>query len=100
MIKHIVMWTLKDSYEGKDKQALIQEFKDKLEALQDTISEVRSLEVGVNISPRPSAQDLVLYTEFDDSAALDRYRNHPDHLKVVEWVKNVVQDGYVVDYET
>lgn len=100
MLKHIVMWKVKENHEGKSKNDLIDEFKAKLEGLKDSVPGVKSLEVGKNISESPSAQDIILVTEFENEEALNNYRQHPQHLKVVEYVKDVVQAGYAVDYLT
>ena len=98
MIKHIVMWKIKDSHEGREKQALMNELKQQLENLRAEIPEIGSLEVGLNVSERPSAFDVVLYSEFADQAALGTYRDHPKHIQVAEYAKTIVIDGAVVDY--
>jgi hypothetical protein len=69
-----------------------------LEALPHFISVIEKLEVGNNISDRSAAMDLVLYTEFKDEAALNEYRVHPEHLKVLDFIKEVVAEARVVDY--
>jgi heme-degrading monooxygenase HmoA len=98
MIKHIVMWKVKEVYEGKNKDELIAELKSKLESLKDSVPGVKSLEVGKNISKSAYAQDIILVTEFENQDALDNYRRHPEHLKVVDYIKNVVEAGYALDY--
>ena len=49
MIKHIVMWKLKESAEGRTKQENAWMIKQELEQLKGTIREIVSLEVGINI---------------------------------------------------
>ena len=46
MIKHIVMFKLKESAEGSDKAANIKALKAKLEALTAQIEEIKFFEVG------------------------------------------------------
>ena len=95
MIRHIVMFRLKDEPE---KQENIQNLKEAIEKLEDSIPEAKSIEVGLNINEKPSAYDLVLVSDFEDEDALERYRVHPEHQKVVEFIKKVNEDIAAVDY--
>ncbi len=99
MIKHIVMWTLKDSAEGADKAANAAKMKALLEALPGLIPVIRELEVGTDVFAATPACDIILYTAFDSRADLDAYQVHPEHQKVVAFVKQVVASRSVVDYE-
>ena len=95
MIVHIVMFAFKDDNKAEN----IQEAKRVLEALVQTIEPLKTMEVGVNIVPSERAYDLVLYSTFEDMAGLDIYRVHPEHLKVVDFLKVVTKESKVVDYE-
>ena len=99
MIKHIVMWTLKEKAEGASKQENIAKMKAMLEALEDKVEEIKAFEVGVNYNDSKAAYDLLLYSEFEDKDALARYQVHPDHVKVAEFVRAVTEDRAVVDYQ-
>ena len=99
MIKHIVMWTLKDSAAGADKAANARKMKQLLEALPGLIPVLRKLEVGVDVFAATPACDVILYSEFATRADLDVYQAHPEHLRVVEFVKQVVTTRSVLDYE-
>jgi hypothetical protein len=98
MLKHIVMWKLKDHAEGRtlDENAII--MKGMLEALKDTIPEIQFLEVGSNVDHTDAAYDIVLCSEFRDEAALSVYQGHPEHLKVAEFVAKIREERAVVDY--
>jgi hypothetical protein len=91
MIKHIVMWKLKD-------QDRAGELVGRLEALK-TLPSVGALEAGINASDRPVAWDVVLVSAFADAAALDAYRVHPDHQEVVALLGEIAAETAVVDYE-
>lgn len=96
MIKHIVMMKLAeaaDQEERKEKLAAL------LEDLEGKIEEIKLWEVGRNISTKASAFDLVLISGFDTLEDLDTYRVHPDHVKVLDYIKEVVSGIHVVDYE-
>lgn len=100
MIKHIVMWKLKDEAEGRGKGENASQMKVRLEALKASIPGILELEVGLQSEANEAAFDLALYSVFKDKAALAAYTGHPEHLKVVEFVRKVVTDRKVVDYET
>ena len=99
MIKHIVMFRLKESALGRSKNENLQELKILLESLQEKIPVVKCLEVGINIGKSASASDIALYSEFDDIQALENYRIHPEHVKVVDYIDKVCSERRVADYE-
>ena len=97
MVKHIVMWKLKDFAEGKSREENIQYIKSMLEALPDVIKEIKFIEVGANIND-DKTYDAVLYSEFETIEDLETYQNHPEHKKISEYVSKV-RDGRIVgDY--
>jgi len=98
MIKHIVMFKLKEKAEGRDKAANIQLLKAMLEALPARIKEIRFFEVGVNFLQASIAYDLVLVSEFESLEALQSYQKHPEHLKVFDFVVKTCESRIVVDY--
>ncbi len=95
MVVHIVMFAFKD----ENKAQHIQQAKQMLEALMGAVPTLKSIEVGVNFSDEERAMDLSIITTFDDRAGLDAYAVHPEHLKVVTFIKEVVAYSKVVDYE-
>ncbi len=99
MIKHIVMWKLKDEHNGMNKEALATEMKNQLLNLKSHISELVSIEVGINSIHPDKNSDIVLTTEFKNFDDLATYAVHPEHLKVVDFVKQIVVDRACVDYE-
>lgn len=99
MIKHIVMWKLKDQANGKTKLENAEIIKREIEALKDEIKEIVEIEVGINIVNDPQAYDLVLYSEFKSNDDLDIYQNHPSHVKVAGFIANVRESRVVVDYQ-
>jgi len=99
MVKHIVMLKLKD-YENKTQKlenALA--LKKALEDLKIFVDEIKRMEVGLNFSVKQNAYDLVLTTVFESEDDLEIYRMHPEHKKVLVFLKSVTDDVVVVDYE-
>jgi len=100
MIKHLVMWKLKDSAEGADKEQNACKMKKDLEALKHKIPQIKHLEVGMNFMVSDAAYDLGLYAEFANEQDLDTYLKHPEHIKAAEFVAKVRSSRAVVDYKT
>jgi Stress responsive A/B Barrel Domain. len=98
MIKHIVMWKLKDYAEGAEKLDNAKKIKTMLEGLKGVIGQIKYIEVGVNTNTSDMAYDAVLISEFEDEIKLNEYKNHPEHLKVADFVAKVREKRAVVDY--
>lgn len=94
MVVHIVMFKFKE--ENKTQNML--HVKELLEALESSIDELNSIEVGVNFSESERAFDLSLYSKFDTKDDLKVYATHPEHLKVLEVIRAVTLESKVVDY--
>jgi hypothetical protein len=99
MVKHIVLWKLKDFAEGVDKQTNIRRMRKLLESLPERIGVIKTFEVGVNAIPSDAAWDVSLYAEFATKEDLEIYQKHPEHLKVGEFVGKVRELRALVDYE-
>ena len=99
MIKHIVMFTLKDFAAGASRAENARKIKVLLEGLKHKINGIVALEVGININHIQGSYDIVLYSEFANAKDLDAYQKHPEHLKAGEFIAKVRVDRIVVDYE-
>jgi hypothetical protein len=99
MIKHIVLWTFKEQAEGRSKQENLILARQKLDAMNGKIPGMMRLEVGINFQTREGAWDLALYSEFESRRALEGYQSHPEHLKVIEFLRTVRDQRAVADYE-
>lgn len=98
MLQHIVLWKIKEDFQGVPKSQLIQEFKDQLERLPELISDIDHLQVFVNVlGEGEQVCDLCLLSAHTDLEALKRYANHPEHQKVLSFAKNIVIERRVVD---
>lgn len=93
------MWKLKDFAGGQTKAENAHTIKTRLETLKDRIGQIRSLEVGVNVNRSEQAYDAVLISEFNSLEDLNTYKNHPEHVKISEFVSKVREARVVVDYE-
>lgn len=78
MVKHMIIWTLK---EGVDKEAVKAEIKKELEGLVGKIDGLRSMTI-LTEGFEGSAGDLMMDSSFESKAALDAYQAHPAHQAV------------------
>jgi hypothetical protein len=99
MIKHIVLWKLKEHAEGKPKAENAAMLKRELESMTSRIPEIRKLEAGINFNAGQDAYDLALFSEFATKRDLDTYQNHPEHQRVVSILRRLRETRVVVDYE-
>ena len=95
MIRHIVMWKFKP--ETPEAERL--EMKRQLEALMGVVPTLQHIEVGLDISGKEAAMDMVLCSEFNTAEDLAAYAGHPAHVKVVDFIKRLVCERAVVDCE-
>jgi quinol monooxygenase YgiN len=75
MIRHIVMWTLKNPSDAA-------KFKAQLDTCIDLVPGMRRFEVATRTPGLDANCDVVLYSEFEDAASLAAYQNHPHHQKI------------------
>jgi len=97
LVVHIVM--IKFS-EHPEKAERIREAAKRIEGLRGKVPSLERMETGVNFSPEERAMDLVLTATFRDREGLKAYAVHPEHLKVIDYLKTVTDYSKVVDYET
>lgn len=98
MLKHVVMWTLKDNALGENREINASKMKVLLEDLVTKVNEVEEIEVGININNTEAAYDVVLLSTFKNEEDLSIYQVHPEHVKVVNFIKSVTEKRVVVDY--
>ena len=94
MIKHVVMFQLKDKTPTE-----LQHLRNILHALPPLIPQLRHMETGVDVLHSPRSMDLALITHFDNLADLKTYATHPEHLKVAGWTSEHCSLIKAVDFE-
>ena len=99
MIKHIVMWKLKEHAEGFDKASNAQKMKTLLDACAGIVPGILKLEVALAQPGLEATYDVVMYSEFVDKAALDAYQDHPQHVAVKPFIGAIREARQCVDYE-
>lgn len=99
MIKHIVMWKLKDQAEGADRLANAREMKRRLDECAHIVPGILAFEVTLAQPGLEATYDVVLYSEFEDRQALADYANHPTHQALVPFIGAVREARQCMDYE-
>ena len=97
MVKHIILWKLKD--EVADKTAVKRGIKEGLEGLKGQIPGL--IDITVRIEGLASSNaDAMLDTTFESEAALKGYAVHPAHVAVADSkVRPFAQTRLCLDYE-
>lgn len=81
MVKHVVLWKLKDELTSQEKETVCKEIKKGLESLEGNIPGL--LSVSVSINPIASATaDVMLETAFSNEDAMNNYSVNPLHVDV------------------
>ncbi len=99
MLKHIVMWTLKEHAEDADKATNTLKMKAMLDACATLIPGILKFETAIRQPGLEATYDIVLYSEFTDKAALDAYQEHPDHKAIKPFISAVREARQCMDYE-
>lgn len=99
MIKHIVMWKLKEYAEGADRATNAARMKTMLDACAGIVPGILKLETVVAQQGLEATYDVLLYSEFADKAALDAYQQHPQHVALKPFFGAVREARQCMDYE-
>lgn len=98
MMKHIVLWKMKEM-PAQEREAALGNLKKGFDALQGVIPGLLRIEFGVDFLRSAHSSDFALYCEFASRAAHDVYQAHPAHLAVASRVREVIVERRVVDYD-
>ena len=83
MVKHIILWTLKDEYSVEQKNDIKKGIKEGLEGLAGRIPGIVDIKVNTEGLASSNA-DLMLDSTFTDEQALKAYAVHPEHISVAD----------------
>ncbi|MFU8813023.1 MAG: Dabb family protein [Balneolaceae bacterium] len=100
MIRHIVMWKLKDQASGATKEKNAEKLKLILEGLRTNIDEIKAVEVGIQINPdHDDSLDVVLICDFETELDFQMYTRNTHHKKAVKFISEVAEQRFYVDYK-
>ena len=92
MVKHIVLYTLKEGVDKKEAVALIESV---LVPLVGKIPGLKHMEVKLAFN----GMDYALYSEFDSREALENYAVHPLYLEAKSHFHHLLATRVAADYE-
>ena len=99
MVKHVILWQLKDELQGAEKDAVKQGIKEGLEGLQGVIPGLLEIKVNTNGLASSNA-DVMLDSSFESEEALKAYAVHPAHVEVAdEKVRPYTKTRSCLDFE-
>ena len=92
MVKHIVVYTLKEGVEKKEAVALIESV---LVPLVGKIPGLKHMEIKLAFN----GMDYALYSEFESREALSAYAVHPLHLEAKDKFFHLLDSRVAADYD-
>lgn len=98
MLKHIVMWKLKDQAEGADKATNARKMKELLDGCANLVPGILRFEAALAQPGLEATYDVVLYSEFESQAALDAYQDHPEHIAIKPFIGAIREARQCMDY--
>lgn len=99
MFKHIVFWRFAEGAEGHSKQENMDIVKEGLLSLIGKVPTLLSAEVGQDVLHTDASSDMCLICTFEDKDGFIVYRDHPEHQKVLAYIKNVITERKIIDFE-
>lgn len=99
MVRHVIVWTLKDEYSDSEKEQIKAGIKEGLEGLSGKIPGL--VEIKVNTDKLASSSgDVMLDSLFENEEALKNYSSNPLHVEVANTkVRPYVKIRSSFDYE-
>jgi len=83
MVKHVILWKLKEELTPEEKRSVKQGIKEGLEGLAGQIPGLVEIKVNINGLSSSNA-DLMLDSTFVDEESLKAYAVHPAHVAVAD----------------
>ena len=83
MVKHVILWNLKDEYSIEEKERIKAGIKEGLESLAGKIPGLVDIKVQIDGLATSNA-DVMLDSTFESEEALKVYATHPEHVAVAD----------------
>ncbi len=99
MVRHIVVWKFQEHADGRAKGHNLAHARSLLLGLKDAIPVIREWEVAIIAGMPGVSGDLVLNSTFHTFSDLALYQAHPEHQKVVLFLRSVHSEKAVADYD-
>ena len=83
MVKHIILWQLKDEFSEDEKLTIKAGIKEGLESLKGKIPGLLDIHVQTEYLASSTAE-VMLDSTFESEEALRSYSTHPEHVKIAD----------------
>ena len=83
MVKHIILWKLKEEFSEEEKKQIKAGIKEGLEGLAGQIPGMTEIKVRIDCLPSSTVDVMQEYT-FESAEALKAYSTHPKHVAVAD----------------
>ena len=98
MVKHVILWNLKEEYSAAEKEEIKKNIKAGIESLNGKIPGLIDIKVHIT-GLASSTADLMLDSTLESEEALKNYATHPLHLEAKEHFWNFLNERFCADYE-
>ncbi len=99
MVRHLILWKLKESLSDSEKEKVLSDMKEHLEALVGKVPGLTDLTIVINKMESSNA-DVMLDSVLESEDALKCYQCHPDHVAVADtYVRPFTEVRMCLDYE-
>ena len=99
MVKHVILWTLKDTFSASEKEEIKAGIKAGLEGLKGVVPGLIDVKVNVNGLPTSNV-DVMLDSTLESFDALKAYAVHPAHVQVADTkVRPFTADRKCLEFE-
>ena len=99
MVKHVILWQLKDELTADEKASVKAGIKEGLESLLGIVPGLREIKVHTEGLASSNA-DVMLWSVFDSEASLKGYASHPAHVEVADTkVRPFTKTRLCLDFE-
>ena len=99
MVKHIILWQLKEELKGEEKEQVKNNMKAHLEALVGKVPGLISMQIVID-GLESSNADVMLDSTLEDEEALKGYAVHPEHVAAADtYVRPFTAVRTCMDYE-
>ena len=99
MIKHIVIWRLKNREDEQSRDETASAIKQRIEGMRGKIPGLLRIEGGVDFTRTADSCDVALYAELESREALAGYHVHPAHQEFKSFIGPRQRERYLIDYE-
>lgn len=99
MVKHMILWKIDDKYSSEEKQKIMKDAKNALEALKCKVPGLIDIKLQIEKLPSSNA-DMMLDSTLESEDALKDYQVHPDHVAAANnFVRPFTSERLCLDFE-